>query len=293
MPRAESRFAPLLPALLAALVAAGCGASAPEAPRGWHPTRDEAEREAHGGWISLRLRAPLPDEVYPREDEDLVRFRDATVRRSPTFESRGIARLTQDDPVRVLRTEGDWLEVELPDRRTGFVYSREQVLGKDARRIGGELIAVESDSVFLLNRVLVGIPRSNIRKGSLRAYSPPDRGRVGAWIAAGTLSTLGHGFFFLLTLPAWLLVGIPTAAAVSHVGVIPFEEDRIEEIRAYARFPQGMPEGIDRTSLKEKRLGRKTREAGPAADDEGPAPSGADPPLRESHIVEPRQGQLG
>ena len=141
------------------------------------------------------------------------------------------------------------------------------------RNLKGELLAVDQDSIWLFQgqRVL-SVPRSEI------AHVQVDRGGMGAkdamlWSAIGGLVTgfalkaacesVDHsddaisggatncGAVFAGTLSLWLLVG-----AVSSVSLNGTRHPSIatepDTLRAYARFPQGLPAAFPRDSLVHK-----------------------------------------
>ena len=64
-----------------------------------------------------------------------------------------------------------------------------------------------------------------------------------AWTVAGGLSTISHGFFLIVTAPAWAAVGGTVTAiefSKGKVRAVPREGLRLHE---FARFPAGMPPG--------------------------------------------------
>lgn len=69
---------------------------------------------------------------------------------------------------------------------------------------------------------------------ALPSYGPAFLG----WSIAGTVSTLSHGFFAIITAPIWALVGSITSATAwsPRLGLA-----SCEVARPYARFPQGLP----------------------------------------------------
>lgn len=163
--------------LLAGVSLAGCAKST--APRGWLPRPVDAQKVAHGGWITLQ---------------------------------RG-------------------------DSRGTFHH--------------GELLAVHADSVFVLEDVCVGFPRSQVVKATLMGYGP-NTGPLTAWTVFGTLSTVSHGVYLILSAPVWILVGSSATVSQSRAPQMNLMPATWDAARAYARFPQGLPEGLDRSSLRMK-----------------------------------------
>src|SRR5262249_12146104 len=81
---------------------------------------------------------------------------------------------------------GGWIELTYLD-------------GEQRRSSSGELIAVSSDSVWVLTeeKGLV-IPTAVVRKGKLTGYAAQN---LTTWVIGGTLSTASNGAFFIFTMP--------------------------------------------------------------------------------------------
>ncbi len=116
----------------------------------------------------------------------------------------------------------------------------------------GEFIAIDPDTLFVLNRGgLHAIPRDTIERARLGTYNS-QWGALAAWTTVGSLATMSHGWYAGITLPVWMILGSVTTAVVSHgpiEGVRGHDSARWRELSKFARFPQGMPTGIDRTIL--------------------------------------------
>lgn len=136
------------------------------------------------------------------------------------------------------KTFGGWLEVEHGEN--------------SAKRVQGELIALSPDRVFVLtDDGLLEIPKTTISQAKLTAY---DSGAValGVWTFLGTLSTISHGFFLIISAPVWVIGGSAATAVQSHKPVISYPKNSWEAFQRYARFPQGLPQGLERSSLLPK-----------------------------------------
>jgi hypothetical protein len=120
------------------------------------------------------------------------------------------------------------------------------------QRVDGELIAVSGDSVWVLSgsQGLV-IPTAGVKRGKLTAYAA-QKGAVTTWAVLGTLSTISNGLLLLFTAPLWIIVG--PVAVESEVRAPQRKSPPLAwgELAPFARFPQGMPEGIDLSTLKAK-----------------------------------------
>ena len=134
------------------------------------------------------------------------------------------------------------------------------VLEGDESETAGELIAVRDDSVFVLTQSgrLAGFAYGDIQQARL-AYYDAQWGGLAAWTILGSLATISNGYFAGITLPLWVITGSIAASAESRA---PLEEARLvsqwRELRMYARFPQGMPEGLDRSVLRPRPVARST-----------------------------------
>ena len=120
----------------------------------------------------------------------------------------------------------------------------------------GELIAVDSSKMIVLtdynriNRIeksIVIITFDEIRRFKLQ-YA---KSRSYWWtIPIYTLATISHGWWLIISAPINLLV----TASVTSSGVIDFQyhnkDITHEELKMFARFPQGIPSNIDIASIK-------------------------------------------
>ena len=118
----------------------------------------------------------------------------------------------------------------------------------------GELIAVSADSVFVLvGDSLVARSLNGVRRVRIVGYDP-KAGDLMNWTLAGTLSTASHGIVAILSAPAWLLVGSAVTSSAAHASEInvPGYHRTWDDLKPYARFPQGLPAGLDRTTLRKR-----------------------------------------
>lgn len=141
---------------------------------------------------------------------------------------------------------GAWIEVT-------------HVASPDAERprTAGELIAVHEDTVFVLppEGGLVAIPIDQIRRARLADYDS-QWSLLALWTSGGVVSTISHGYVALVSAPVWIVGGSVATGAQSHAPIVGIgSEDRPAWPRArkYARFPQGVPDGVDRAGLLPKR----------------------------------------
>jgi hypothetical protein len=120
----------------------------------------------------------------------------------------------------------------------------------------GEFIAVDEIRVWLLSQDgLRSIPIVDVTGLTLAVYM--DKRAAGIWTFLGSLSTASHGYALVVSLPIWLAAGLYNTGAESSGGISIYKKVDWEAIRRYARFPQGMPEGLDHKLLKPKDYEKK------------------------------------
>jgi hypothetical protein len=146
-------------------------------------------------------------------------------------------------------THGGWIDVVL----------RDSALRGAASFRAGELLAVSPDSVWVLTEQgAVGVAAADAGRATVIGWDP-ETYLLTAWTLIGTVSTLSNGAFLLFTAPAWLIGGGLTTAAQSKRPVLRTDRNAWLELRLYARFPQGLPPGLDLTTLGSVQLGRPVR----------------------------------
>jgi hypothetical protein len=114
----------------------------------------------------------------------------------------------------------------------------------------GEFISHNEESVFIMTNVrLEEIAKTQIDSARLIMYNTQAL-EYGLWTTLGSVSTLSNGFFLTFTFPLWLLTGIPVTTGESRrQNYLDYPETDWAEMGKFARFPQGMPEGINPLSL--------------------------------------------
>ena len=146
-------------------------------------------------------------------------------------------------------TRGAWARVELGTWICDTCNERETIYQ-------GELIAIYRDTIFMFSDKLVAFPRESISSISLARYTQ-QHGPYIIWTLLGTASTISHGFFLLGTAPLWIVTGTIAAASVSKEPLVrPKATEALRYNRAtfrslgmYARFPQGLPDYVDRSTI--------------------------------------------
>ena len=107
--------------------------------------------------------------------------------------------------------------------------------------VSGELLAVDDTTVSVLTKTGTRwIAKNNVSKVSVKLYASHAWELVG-WTALGVVSTLSHGYFLIFTAPAWLLIGLPTAAASGASNHLHVDQSHAAYLWQFARFPAGLP----------------------------------------------------
>ena len=160
----------------------------------------------------------------------------------------------------VSRAPFDWLPnvEDVPEDAFGAWVEIEQ---SDTTRYG-ELIAVDSFYLYvlpvaprdprrsnLLDSLAAGrldtIPRSAIRAGRLYWFDS-DWERLALMSLAGTAGSLSHGAALIISWPFWIIGGFVSSSTRSKEPLLEYPGSTWDAWTAYARFPQGMPPGVDR-----------------------------------------------
>ena len=140
---------------------------------------------------------------------------------------------------------GGWLPTAVEATHDGFGSWVEVGMRGEKRNIHGELIAVSADRLTVLSGgQLVGIHMTNITLIKVTSFQSQQE-VIGWWAFFGFLSTASHGFGLALSAPAWIITGtVSTIAASNHPQTLA-SPGQWTDLRKFARFPQGLPEGVD------------------------------------------------
>jgi hypothetical protein len=118
--------------------------------------------------------------------------------------------------------------------------------------MSGELIAINGDSVYLLTDAgLVGTPLTRVDRLVVSGYDSKTR-EISLGGVAGIISTASHGLFAIISAPVWIITTVSASAAQSHLPQESYPAEDLNRLRKYARFPQGLPEGVSGEELKPK-----------------------------------------
>lgn len=115
--------------------------------------------------------------------------------------------------------------------------------------VNGELISVGTDSLLVLEEKTnkcVYVVRSRITCYDLRYAKSINYAYV---IPLGLLTTISHGYFAIITIPFNLIIG--SAVAISSMNAFTYDQKDVsyEDLRLFARFPQGIPSDVDCNKL--------------------------------------------
>jgi len=122
---------------------------------------------------------------------------------------------------------------------------------KTKRKLAGELIAISNDSIFVVTETFDAVALTEIESARLVAYKSNIEDMSGL-VAAGTLSTVTNGLLLVGTAPMWILGGSIATGIRSHEPIIDYPRKELSRFAPFARYPQGLPPGIDRGQIEMK-----------------------------------------
>ena len=142
---------------------------------------------------------------------------------------------------------GNWIIIKL---NSGIIADPDTILA-------GELIAIQSDTIYLTTpKGLKGVQVTSVVQADLYMYvNQPGSYAVltGLLYLPDVVAALVTGIpgFLLLGVP-WIVTGsiITTSEASNHSNILNYPFFcKLDELKKFARFPQGMPPNIDKTRL--------------------------------------------
>jgi hypothetical protein len=158
----------------------------------------------------------------------------------------------------------DWLSpaAQAPGDPYGAWVTVEFVKPHEDDSLLGEFIAVDGDSLYVLNPYcppgdpVRAVPLGTVKKARI-AHFDPETGKAIGWVTAGSISTLSHGLGAVITLPLWIIVGSAVAGGHSRTPLENYPDLSWDELKMYARFPQGPPPNLHGLGLRPKIQGAK------------------------------------
>jgi hypothetical protein len=142
---------------------------------------------------------------------------------------------------------GNWIEINM--------HSKSNV--SPDMGLSGELIAIQSDTVYILTEEqLNSIQINKINEAILYIFS----NQGGKYAVATGLLYLPDIIAAIVTrIPSFLVFGVPLVIVGSSISIYEASENSnrliypkeniLEDFKKYARFPQGMPQGITKEKL--------------------------------------------
>lgn len=124
------------------------------------------------------------------------------------------------------------------------------VINRTLPNLDGELIAIDSMEIIILDPVegkCVSTPVSDIKRFSIR-YAIPKH--FGWTIPMGLLLSFINGAFSIFTLPLHLVVTTIVTVSGNNAYQYTNQELTYEQLKMFARFPQGIPPEIDLAGIK-------------------------------------------
>lgn len=122
-----------------------------------------------------------------------------------------------------------------------------------AKQVRGEFIAFQGLSIFVLTRdSLVVLETARIRSATLTSFDS-HYGILTLWAVLGGMSSFSHGFGAIISLPVWALTGFIATVGQSYTPQTTHPSEDWTTLSRFARYPQGIPTGLDLRELRPKR----------------------------------------
>ena len=121
---------------------------------------------------------------------------------------------------------------------------------ENGTRFSGELIAVDSLFVTVLSekdQQCNQYPTKEVERYSVRYAKSKNYGWT---IPVFSLASFLHGYFAVITLPVNLITTIAVTVSAQDAFVYKKRHMPFEKLHMFARFPQGLPEGLALTEIK-------------------------------------------
>lgn len=126
-----------------------------------------------------------------------------------------------------------------------------KVVANDGQKIRGELLAIDSVNLIVLKKDTglqksSVIPLINVKRFTLRYARPKHYGWT---IPVSLVATIAHGWYLSITAPVSLIVTVSVTAAGEKAYTYN-NKMSFNELKMFARFPQGIPANIDLARIK-------------------------------------------
>lgn len=110
--------------------------------------------------------------------------------------------------------------------------------------LNGELIEVSNSRIVILDESsmrCIAVPRNTV-KGFILQYAEP----VNYWwtVPVSALFSLSHGIGMFLSFPVNMIATVSLASSSQHSVRYTHKHIGMSDLKMFARFPQGIPEGV-------------------------------------------------
>jgi len=128
---------------------------------------------------------------------------------------------------------------------------------KESGKVVGEIITVDDNSMSLLPVNVAGLKIITIEKTEdldfdiMLCSSSDNPQAITAWAAAMNLTSLGHGYGLVFSLPINAATGIALATDIKNPYSVQYPEGvDWARLHKFARFPQGLPDGVELNDIR-------------------------------------------
>ena len=117
----------------------------------------------------------------------------------------------------------------------------------------GELIAVGPDRLWILaDSGVQEVAKSAVESVVVDGYRQDVGPVVKAW-TLGSVLAITNGYWSVFTIPIWAAAGSHALREAWSYARVQFPSQPWEAMSRYARFPQGLPAGVDLRAIQAKR----------------------------------------
>jgi len=153
----------------------------------------------------------------------------------------------------------DWLPIahDAPRDPYGAWVTVEYIQPHDDQSLAGEFLAVDNDSLYVLTSIagtddpVIGISLDIVKQAKIAHFDPQTQ-YASLWVVTGTISSLSHGMAAAITMPLWVILGSTMAASQSRTPLENYPRLGWDQLKMYARFPQGPPPSLHQLGLRPK-----------------------------------------
>lgn len=124
------------------------------------------------------------------------------------------------------------------------------IMLKTTKGIYGELIAIDSNNIVVLSETTSkcqSVSINDVKRFKLQYAKPKHYGWT---IPVGILLPLIHGWYSAITIPVHLIVTISVTSGGEKAFKYSEKNMTYDNLKMFARFPQGIPPNIDLASIQ-------------------------------------------